>query len=87
MVKAKKWELRSIEHMIKISQAPITLSFKQLLEIDNHAFGTLELHCNEQTLSFGNILANDIKCALFITDLIRFKRGKITNHFFHFSFP
>lgn len=78
MVKTNKWEERSIGNMNKISHSSITLSFEQMLKIDNHSFGTLNLHRNEKTLSFGGILANDIRCALVVTDPNRFTRGKST---------
>lgn len=82
VVKTTKWDLRSNEQMHKISNSRIKLSFEQTLQIENHTFGNLELHNNGQTRSFGRIFADDIKCALYVTDLDKFKRGKITKQFF-----
>lgn len=79
ILKAQKWELRAVEHMNTIAKSSITLSFKLSLNIEDHAFGTLEPHHNGKILSFGEILVNDTKCALPITDLNRFQRGK--HHF------
>lgn len=79
MIKTPKWELRAVEHMNKIAKSSITLSFKLSLNIEDHAFGTLELHSNGKIRSCDEMLVNDAKCALPITDLNRFQRGK--HHF------
>lgn len=86
MVPVKKWELRSIESMKKFADPSVILSFKQLFKIKEHAFGTLEFHCNGNIHSVGELLTNVIKCAIIITDLIRFKKG-IKHNSFTFSSP
>lgn len=80
VVPSKKWEPHSIDILSKIADPSHTLSFKQELEIEKHAFGTLEFHRNGGSRSVGEILANE-KCAVMLTDPIRFKRGKITKSF------
>lgn len=74
IVNSNEWESNAVQHMNKIAQPLVTLSFKQLLKIEDHAFGTLEIHHNGRTILFSEILAND-KYAT-IKDLQRFQRGK-----------
>lgn len=76
MGKVRKWDQSSIDNMNKIVQLTITLSFEQVLKIEDHIFGTLELHHKGTTRSFGEILANEIKVALIEADLKRFQKGK-----------
>lgn len=62
--------------MTKFVQSNITLSFEEVLKIQDHSFGTLKLHRNGELRSFGEILANEIKLATIEADLKRFQKGK-----------
>lgn len=72
-----KWHETSIEQMKKLVQSStVTLSFEEVLKIQDHTFGTLNLHRNRETRSFGEILANEIKVAIIEKNPKRFQKGK-----------
>lgn len=83
-VRLTKWHETSIEQMKKLVQSStITLSFEEVLKIQDHTFGTLKLHSNKETRSFGEILANEIKVAITEKDSKRFQKGKSFFQRFH----
>lgn len=85
-MQTEKWEQRAIDYTEQMLVCKVDISFTQAVEIDGHAFGNVTIHVNGGSRLFGEILATDLKVALFYgSRLERFNRRKIEREFTPFT--